>query len=520
MNSLDKQVFFREVALRIHSSLDIDEAVKAAFEYMRNFIPMDSMGLYYCGVYPEPGQIFGVANYGRDEVFPDVGKNPLDPVAWIPRNVFERLVAEERKIKTGGVAIDNFGNVPPEIQAHFPELHKFSTMSLELDTKGPGQSILMVMKEGLGVYGNEHVGLFEAIKEPFAIAMTNARAYLELLRLKNQLADENKEMQTELSEMGPDRVVGAEFGLKQVMGMVKTVAPTASPVLLLGETGTGKEVVARNVHNLSPRRDKPFIRVQCGAMPDTLLDSELFGHEKGAFTGAVGTKRGRFERADGGTIFLDEIGELSSEAQVKLLRVLQEKEFERVGGTTTHKVDVRVIAATHRDLKSMVDSGKFREDLWFRLNVFPVILPPLRERKQDLPALVQYFADKKVRELNLLPFTGMDKESMDHLFEYDWPGNVRELQNVIERALIISNGGIVRIPIIGTQAGQPVFTDPNGDNSFLTLDEVISQHIRNALDISRGRIEGECGAAELLGLNPSTLRGKLRKLKIPFGKKG
>jgi transcriptional regulator with GAF, ATPase, and Fis domain len=431
-------------------------------------------------------------------------------------------IKEERKIRKVGVAIDNCGDVPPEILAHFPDLDRFSTMSLRLegDDEGSFRSILMVMKEGLGLYTEEHARLLEIVKEPFTIAMGNARVYIDLLRLKNQLADENKEMQTELFEMVPERVVGSEFGLKQVMGMVKTVAPTASPVLLLGETGTGKEVIARSVHDLSPRRDKPFIRVQCGAMPDTLLDSELFGHEKGAFTGAVGTKRGRFERADGGTIFLDEIGELSAEAQVKLLRVLQEKEFERVGGTTTHKVDVRVVAATHRDLKTMVESGKFREDLWFRLNVFPVILPPLRDRKQDIPALVQYFADKKVRELNLPAFTSMDKESMDRLLDYDWPGNVRELQNVIERALIINNGGVLKIPVIGTQAGQPVFASPEDSGIFLSLDEVISRHIQNALDISRGRIEGDGGAADLLGLNPSTLRGKLRKLKIPFGKKG
>jgi len=225
------------------------------------------------------------------------------------------------------------------------------------------------------------------------MAMSNARRYQETVRLKNLLAEDNRALFRELEEVSGTRVVGAEFGLRQVMEMVRLVAQSNSPALLLGETGSGKEVIANAIHLTSSRRNGPMIRVQCGAIPETLLDSELFGHEKGSFTGAIARKRGRFERADKGTIFLDEIAELTPEAQVKLLRVLQEKEFERVGGAETIAADVRVIAATHRNLEERVREGRFREDLWFRLNVFPIHIPPLRQRREDIPSLVQYFVE-------------------------------------------------------------------------------------------------------------------------------
>lgn len=297
--------------------------------------------------------------------------------------------------------------------------------------------------------------------------------------------------------------------------MVKTVARTSSPVLILGETGAGKEVLAKSIHQMSPRKDEAFIKVQCGAMPDTLLDSELFGHERGAFTGAAGVKKGRFERANRGTIFLDEIGELSLDAQVRLLRVLQEKEFERLGGQHTIRVDVRVIAATHRNLQEMVRRKAFREDLWFRLNVFPIEIPPLRARKEDILALVQYFTIKRSRELNLPASPGLAPGTLDRLIAYDWPGNVRELQNVIERGLIISNGRPIEIP--ATYFPLPEKVSEQEGRMLATLDSVIKSQMIFTLEKTRGRIEGPGGAAELLGLHPSTLRGKLRKFKIPFG---
>jgi transcriptional regulator with GAF, ATPase, and Fis domain len=285
--------------------------------------------------------------------------------------------------------------------------------------------------------------------------------------------------------------------------------------MLFGETGTGKEVIANAIHMASPRSKGPMISMQCGAIPDTLLDSELFGHEKGAFTGASERKRGRFERADKGTLFLDEIGELSLEAQVKLLRVLQEKRFERVGGIKTVEVDVRVIAATHRDLEKMVREGEFREDLWYRLNVLPIRIPPLRLRREDIPSLVQYFVERKAQEMNLLHIPQIDNHTFQTLKSYEWPGNVRELQNVIERALILSRGTTLEIPdLIAHNPLASTNQSTSRGEAMLTMDQVAKRHILYVLGQVDGRIKGKGGAAEVLQMNPSTLRFRMNKLGI------
>ncbi|MBN2059932.1 MAG: sigma-54-dependent Fis family transcriptional regulator, partial [Deltaproteobacteria bacterium] len=299
----------------------------------------------------------------------------------------------------------------------------------------------------------------------------------------------------------------------------------SSPVLLSGETGTGKEVIAGAIHNLSTRKDGPFIAVNCGAIPENLVDSELFGHEKGAFTGALTRKRGRFERAHGGTIFLDEVGELQPEAQVRLLRVLQEREIERVGGTEPIKVDIRLIAATHRDLEAMIREGTFRDDLYFRLNVFPIALPPLRERRCDIPSLVHYFIQKKSQEIGLRETPPLAQGALENTMAYPWPGNIRELQNAVERALILSGGGPITFGDIhqttispGTDL-KPAVKSTSGAKDTMALDEVVSRHIRMVLERTGGRIGGEKGAARLLQVNPSTLRKRMKKLGIPFGRK-
>jgi len=290
-------------------------------------------------------------------------------------------------------------------------------------------------------------------------------------------------------------------------------------VLIYGETGTGKEIVSQVIHSLSPRSGGPFVKLNCGAIPDTLIDSELFGHEKGSFTGAISQKKGRFERAHGGTIFLDEISELPLNAQVRLLRVLQEKEFERVGGTSPIKVDVRIISATNRNLEELVKRGGFREDLYFRLNVFPIYIPPLRDRKIDIPSLVQHFIMKKFREMALPSVPVVEKGAMDILMAYDWPGNVRELENIVERAIILSKGrpidfkGIIKA---GVSMERPSDTDKQ---TFPTLEEIEKEHIIKALRAAKGKVEGRDGAANLLGINPGTLRHRMRKLSIPFGRK-
>jgi transcriptional regulator with GAF, ATPase, and Fis domain len=321
-----------------------------------------------------------------------------------------------------------------------------------------------------------------------------------------------------------DTIVGADVGLREVMAAVSQVARSDTPVLILGETGTGKEVVARAVHSHSRRLNGPFLRVNCGAIPPELIDSELFGHERGSFTGASATRRGWFERADGGTLFLDEVGELTLAAQVRLLLVLQDGRFVRVGGEHSMSVDVRVVAATNRNLRQGVQSGTFREDLWFRLAVFPIILPPLRERLQDLPALAAHFSLRAAERLGLPPRMP-DAEDLAMLAAYPWPGNVRELASVIERAAILGNGhrlelarslGVVSpAHAVAAPAVSPSASKPGADSAKeVSFAEASRKHIEEALVRSHGRVEGPFGAARLLELNPHTLRSKMRKLGI------
>jgi len=302
--------------------------------------------------------------------------------------------------------------------------------------------------------------------------------------------------------------------------MVRQVAAHDSPVLLLGETGTGKDIIANAIHYSSTRKDEPFIAVNCGAIPENLLDSELFGHEKGAFTGAVAQKRGRFERANNGTIFLDEIGELPPQAQVRLLRVLQNKEIERVGGTQQIPLNIRVIAATNKNLEEMIESSQFREDLWFRLNIFPIFIPPLRERKEDIPALVRHFVAEKSKELKLTAVPNLVPGAIDNLIAYNWPGNVREMENVVERALIVNPAGPLAFDNTGlSNKRKKLEPRIESESPLPKYDEAISSYIQQALSAANEKIYGPGGAAELMGINPSTLRSKMKKHGIKFKRK-
>jgi transcriptional regulator with GAF, ATPase, and Fis domain len=369
-------------------------------------------------------------------------------------------------------------------------------------------------------YTEKHMRLFGSLNEPFAVALINGLQHLELHRIKEQLADDKHYLQNEIRRLAGEEVVGVDFGLKEVMELVLQVAPLDSPVLLLGDTGTGKEVIANAIHNASRRRKGPFIKVNCGAIPDTLIDSELFGHEKGSFTGAFEQKRGRFERANGGSIFLDEIAELPPKAQVRLLRVLQEKVIERVGGNETHDVDIRVIAASHRNLEKMLEEGSFREDLYFRLKVFPIVIPPLRKRRIDIPALAQHFIEKKSNEMGLLDIPSITSGAMDTLLAYDWPGNVRELENAIERALILAKDKTINLDDLPLKADTFLNTNHiTKESESYKLDVVMTRHIMNILEITGGRIEGSNGAAQLLDIHPSTLRKRMKKLGIPYGRR-
>ena len=335
------------------------------------------------------------------------------------------------------------------------------------------------------------------------------KALDEIEQLKNRLQAENIYLQEEIKiQHNFEEIIGAGAALKKSLRKVEQVASTDSTVLILGETGTGKELLARAVHNLSDRRDRPLVKVNCAALPANLIESELFGHEKGAFTGAVARKIGRFELADGGTIFLDEIGDLSLELQSKLLRVLQEGEFERVGNPQTTKVDVRIISATNRDLEKAIEDGSFREDLYYRLNVFPIQSPPLRERKEDIPILARHFIKKFAirtgKKIETVP-----QKVMDALQGYHWPGNVRELENIIERAVIISTGKQLRIEdwLSKTVISSKV-------SRITTLAELEREHILEVLELTRWRVSGESGAAKVLGLKSTTLEARMKKLGI------
>ncbi|MEM1145459.1 MAG: sigma 54-interacting transcriptional regulator [Pseudomonadota bacterium] len=379
---------------------------------------------------------------------------------------------------------------------------------------------VVVTAPGENQFTAAHAELFGLLKTPFAVAILNAMRYREILRLKELLADDNRYLQRELIRDTGAQIVGADFGLRDVMSAAQQVAAHDSPVLLLGETGVGKDVIANHIHQISRRRDGPMIKVNCGAIPESLMDSELFGHEKGAFTGALSRKRGRFERAECGTIFLDEIGELSLQAQTRLLRVLQNREIERVGGDTTIDVDIRVIAATHRDLHEMVRAGEFREDLWYRLNVFPIHIPPLRTRRDDIPALTEFLIQQKTRRLNFQHSPRLTPQVLDQLMSYDWPGNVRELDNVIERALILSSGRSLSLDGILSGASSGTQREYRGRTAtpVRTLDQVMRKHITEVLASVGGKVHGRDGAAAALGINPSTLRSRMDKLGIEYGR--
>jgi formate hydrogenlyase transcriptional activator len=352
----------------------------------------------------------------------------------------------------------------------------------------------------------EEVRYLEVFALQTASIIRWSKAYGVIERLRDQLAQENTYLEeTVRQEAGFTGIVGTCEPLRQTLRLIEQVAPTDSTVLLVGETGTGKELFARAIHDASRRAGHPMIKVNCGGFAPGLVDSELFGHERGAFTGATQRRIGRFELADRGTLFLDEVAELPPETQVKLLRVLQEREFERVGGERTISVDVRLIAATHRDLELEVSRDRFRTDLYYRLNVLPVRVPPLRERREDIESLARHFVTHFGRRMGK-KFSGLSRASVARLQRYDWPGNIRELQNVIERSCVLAKGPVVEVPdpAPGPNPGRPW--------QAVTLEEAEQAHIGRTLERTDWRIEGAGGAAQLLGLRPSTLRSRIKKL--------
>ena len=382
----------------------------------------------------------------------------------------------------------------------------------------------------LDAFTPEDVELLQPVAAQIALAVENALAFKEIEALKNKLAEEKLYLEEEIrSEFNFEEIIGESPALKRALAQVELAAPAGTTVLLLGETGTGKELFARAIHNLSPRRDRTFVKVNCAAIPSGLLESELFGHERGAFTGAISQKIGRFELADRGTLFLDEVGDLPLELQPKLLRVLQEQEFERLGSNRSQRVDVRVVTATNQDLARLVSERAFRSDLFYRLNVFPIQIPALRERAEDLPLLVRYFVQRFSRQLNKA-VEYIPAEAMDALTHYSWPGNVRELENLIERAVLLSPGKELRIPFaelkspaVAATAGADSsssftsltsLTSSTSSSPISTLEEAERQHILRALKQTQWRIAGPKGAAVLLDIKRTTLQARMRKLGI------
>ncbi len=361
-------------------------------------------------------------------------------------------------------------------------------------------------------FTQEEVDFLSRVADQIAIAVSNALEYGQVSEAKERLAEEKCYLEDEIrTERDFGEIVGTSSRLKSVLKQVEIVATTDATVLIQGETGTGKELIARAIHDLSARSAHPFVKVNCAAIPRDLIESELFGHEKGAFTGAIARRIGRFELAHQGTLFLDEIGEVPLDLQPKLLRVLQEQEFERLGSARTIKTDVRLVAATNRNLAQMVRDQRFRDDLYYRLNVFPITVPPLRERSADIPHLVRHFVDKFARRLNRR-IESIPAETIEALRRHPWPGNIRELQNVIERAVILSTGGVLDLPLTETRS---TLTEASTTRTTLrTLEEVERDHILQALRETHGVIGGPGGAAVRLGLNRSTLRSRMDKLGI------
>ncbi|MFH2044157.1 MAG: sigma 54-interacting transcriptional regulator [Pseudomonadota bacterium] len=588
---LDVNDFFCQATMRICGSLNIETAMWETLKYLENFIPLTGVDLLVAN--PGMATVETVARVTRYKA------QKINRILPMPKEIRVDLEREWKNLQDVLIVNQPDDHITVRIMTQLDNMPETSVMIMRLKIQDDRLFAITAHVFGKEQYKKEHAHMLSLLHDPFAIAMSNALKHEEVLKLKEKLTDDNRYLHQEMLRISGDEIIGRDKGLKEVFEMVRQIAPLDGPVLLLGDTGSGKEVIANAIHYFSHRRNEPFIKVNCGAIPESLIDSELFGHEKGAFTGAVTQKRGRFERAHRGTILLDEIGELPLEAQVRLLRVVQNKEIERVGSTAPVPVDIRIIAATHRNLENMVIMNKFREDLWFRLHVFPIKIPPLRDRKEDIYDLIYYFINRKSVEKNIHPTPTVAPEAIERIMGYHWPGNVRELENIVERALIQYQGKKMRGPLtfedlpfhstitdspdissqnhnisdidktiilnierilkqainnikplykeqnISDLSGEKdnpeniektvlshlsrIFNQPEGGTILsqteqsslqsnintghsIKLDDAISLHIQKVVKMANGKIHGPGGAAELLCINPSTLRFKMKKL--------
>jgi formate hydrogenlyase transcriptional activator len=482
------------------AKLDMDEVLRSASTSIRSYFGTDYAAFWVLN--EETSQL--------QKVFSD-STGSMAKVGSVPAD-FELL----RRRQSIVLSAEDIDRLPPQIG---DPLKAESIASLAVVPLAIGDRILGLLTTGSckpDVFNQEHLDLLSEISVQISLALDNALAYGRLNASAARLEEERLYLESEItSEYSFEEIVGKSAALRKVLDQVSIVAPTSSTVLLHGETGTGKELIARAIHNLSPRRDRTFVRLNCAAIPSGLVESELFGHEKGAFTGALMQKHGRFEVADRGTLFLDEIGDISLDLQPKLLRALQEHEFERLGSTKTIRVDVRLIAATHRDLKEMIRNNQFREDLYYRLNVFPIEIPPLRERREDIPLLIHYFVSRLSRRMQKR-IKSIPTHAMDAMVNAEWLGNVRELENFLERCVILTQGDELKVPRAELKSPykstQPAKPSVNGNGS--TFEDVERQTIIRALKGASGRVGGKEGAAERLGLKRTTLQHKMRRLNI------
>lgn len=496
------------------STLDLRELLRNISAHLRRVMQCDFVGV---GL-PDAESTTHLRLYAMD--FPEskgfIREETLIPIDGSPPGV---------AFRTGEPYVGTVREIPKMTPNSPPSAEGFTVgCVLPLVSRSRIHGVLNLARREENAFSPDEVRFLMQVASQIAIAIENAVAYGQIAQLKDKLAQEKLYLEDEIrTEMNFEEIVGKSAALRQVLKQVETVGPTESTVLIYGETGTGKELIARALHNLSPRHSNAFVKLNCAAIPTGLLESELFGHEKGAFTGAIAQRIGRFELANRGTVFLDEIGEIPLELQPKLLRVLQEREFERLGSTRTLRTDARLIAATNRDLEAMVAEQKFRSDLFYRLNVFPVRVPALRERPEDIPLLVRHFTQQFARGMNKNIETILS-ETMNALCEYHWPGNIRELQNVIERAVILSSGPILRVVLSdlktngastpALEASKNASRAESMGSMQRVLEETERKQILAALQESRWVVAGPKGAAARLGMKRSTLQVRMQKLGI------
>jgi formate hydrogenlyase transcriptional activator len=498
----DRLRLLLDVNNTIVSALDLRELLNAVSASLRRLVPHEYASLSLYDAETQRLQIHALD-------FP-ASKGLIQEGLWIPveGTPHGRALTSRQPLFVTLQEIEQF-ELTPRIRAEGLKSGCF----LPLISRGRPLGTLVVASLQAETFPQKDGDLLQHVANQIAIGVENALAYGQVVERANKLSEEKLYLQDEIrTKYNFEEIIGESWVLKRILGQVQTVAPTDSTILILGETGTGKELIARAIHNLSARRERTLVKVNCAAIPTGLLESELFGHEKGAFTGAIAQRIGRFELAHRGTIFLDEVGDISLELQPKLLRILQEQEFERLGSTRTIRVDVRVVAATNADLAHKVADKQFRDDLYYRLNVFPVTIPALRERREDIPLLVRYFTQKYARRMKK-PLDTIPVKAMTALTDYHWPGNVRELENIIERAVILSRGPALEISLSEFKQ-QTKAASADFSSGLSTLEEAEREHILRALGETNWILGGPTGAAFKLGMKRTTLQSKMRKLGI------